>query len=239
MTDADQRNIRLLPILSTCSQEQQKKAKKIYPDKKVFYYSMPSQVSEIIKNGNAVCPELGTNKGYILFFGGINLYKGLNILVNSYTYSKFIEKTKLVIAGAGSYNPLQGINNANIMFINRFIADTEVRSLFENARCVVYPYTSITQTGAVQYAYFFKVPVIASDLDYFKDCIVDGKTGFLFENRNVDQLSKLLEYVCSDRFDPKPMKLAMAEQYEKCYSEEGLGKALVDMYEIVGKEKKE
>lgn len=239
MTDADQRNIRFLPILSTCSQEQQKKAKKIYPDKKVFYYSMPSHISETIKSGRSVCPELEKKQEYILFFGLITRNKGIDILINAFLKVKSSWKQMLVIAGAGSYNPLDGISNPNIILINRHIEDSEVRSLFENARCVVYPYISITQTAVVQFPYYFRTPVITSDLEYFKDCIIDGKTGFLFENGNVDKLSKILEYVCSDAFDPELMKSAMVEQFEKCYSEEGLGKALVDMYEIVGKEKKE
>jgi len=239
ITDADQRNIRFLPILSTCSQEQQKKAKKIYPDKKVFYYSMPSHISETIKSGRSVCPELEKKQEYILFFGLITRNKGIDILINAFLKVKSSWKQMLVIAGAGSYNPLDGISNPNIILINRHIEDSEVRSLFENARCVVYPYISITQTAVVQFPYYFRTPVITSDLEYFKDCIVDGKTGFLFENGNVDKLSKILEYVCSDAFDPELMKSAMVEQFEKCYSEEGLGKALVGMYEIVGKEKKE
>jgi len=236
---SERKAIKEVPYLATSSQTQVCLLRNMYPSKKVFYFPMPSHISETIQHGNLICPEILNEKGYLLFFGGVNLYKGIELLVKSFIGSSFSNNLKLVIAGAGSYNPLDGISNPNIILINRHIEDSEVRSLFENARCVVYPYISITQTAVVQFPYYFRTPVITSDLDYFKDCIVDGKTGFLFENKNVDQLSKLLEYVCSDQFDPKPMKLAMAEQYEKCYSEERLGKALVDMYELVGKEKKE
>lgn len=176
MTHTDQRNIMYLPILATCSQAQQKKAKEVYPDKKAFLRA------------------------------------------------KSPLKQKLVIAGAGSYNPLDGIFNPNVIFVNRHIEYAEVRSLFENARCVVYSYTSITQMAVVQFPY------------YFKDCIVDGKTGFLFENGTIEPLFKLLEYVCSDQFDSELTKFSMAEQYEKCYSEDTLGNVLVEMSERVRQE---
>ena len=233
-----QKNMKIISNLTTNSMVQFKYLSSQFPTKNIFYFRMPSFISETIKTGKLCCSELPSKiNGYILFFGSTHIYKGIDILIKAYLQSCLQSKVKLIIAGAGSHNPLENISHSNIIFIHRYIKDAEIRSLFENARCVVYPYTSITQTAVVQFPYFFKIPVIASNLDHFKDCIVDGKTGFLFKNGNIEQLSKLLEYVCSDAFNPEPMKAAMAEQFEKCYSEEGLGKELQFIYNNFEKNK--
>ena len=232
MRFSEKRNVNIVQNLSTNSIHQYDYLRSLYPEKNISYFRMPSHISELMQSGDEICPELGREeKPYILFFGGIYLYKGIDILINAFQAAS-IKNTKLVIAGNGKYNPLEGVDDKNIIFIHRHIRDAEIRKLFLCARCVVYPYTSITQTAVVQFPYYFETPVIASDLEYFKDCIVDGETGLLFENGNVQQLASLLEHVCSDAFDMEKMKGRMREQFDRCYSAKGLGEELVKIYDV-------
>ena len=37
-------------------------------------------------------------------------------------------------------------------------------------------------------AYYYDLPVIASDIDGFKERVIDGENGLLFKNKNVEDL---------------------------------------------------
>lgn len=71
---------------------------------------------------------------------------------------------------------------------NRYIADEEIRNLYEGAACVVYPYYSATQSGVLSLAFYFETPVICSDIPFFKAIIEKSQSGILFDNGNVEDL---------------------------------------------------
>ena len=81
--------------------------------------------------------------------------------------------------------------------MNRYIKDTEIANMYQNAACVVYPYISATQSGVLSLAYYFETPILASDVPFFKDSILQSETGVLFENGNLidlkDKLFQLLK----------------------------------------------
>jgi glycosyltransferase involved in cell wall biosynthesis len=224
--------IRTSNMLGTCSHEQQESLKKTYPQKQIFYFPMPSFVDKDIQNGNSLCPELSSESGYILFFGRILLYKGVEILHKAWLQSGLSGKAKLVIAGKSNYDPFENQElNKNLIFINRRIEPSEIRSLFENAKCVVYPYISITQSGVLSFPYYFGVPAITSDLDYFKREIVNGKTGLLFKNGDANDLAKKLMSIFDGSVDLEKMKIAGKEQFENLFGEERLSMELKKIYE--------
>jgi len=219
-------------MLSTCSHEQQANLKKSYPQKQVLYFPLASQIDEYVQKGNSVCPELSSESGYILFFGRILLYKGVEVLHKAWLQSGLSNKVKLVVAGKSNYNPFENQkSDENLIFIDRRIEQSEIRSLFENAKCVVYPYTSITQSALLTYPYYFGIPAITSDLDYFKREIVDGKTGLLFKNGNANDLAEKLMAIFDGSIDLEKMKISGKEQYENLFGEKRLAKALEGIYQ--------
>ena len=42
---------------------------------------------------------------------------------------------------------------------------------------------------------------LCSDLDAFKEIVVDNETGYIFENKNVDSLSKKILEICQNKSD--------------------------------------
>jgi len=133
-----------------------------------------------------------------LFFGNIQTYKGLDILLKAVTklrdkYSNF----SLTIAGRCKewdtlYQPL--INDkVDIDLHIRFIKNEEIPEFFSQAHYLLLPYKDVTQSGPLMIAYNYDLPVISSNIDGFREFIEDGKTGFLFENMNVDALKDVLE----------------------------------------------
>ena len=72
------------------------------------------------------------------------------------------------------------------------VPDKDIPILFSSSHFLVLPYKSVTQSGPLRIAYGYNLPVIASDLEGFKESIVDGSTGLLFKTESVDSLANIL-----------------------------------------------
>ena len=173
-------------FLVTNSLQQKKWLEQKCPDKKIYYCPFPTLVTADIENSENVASELDGINEYILFFGRIEFYKGVHLLYNAYINNKDTFKPhKLVLAGRGDnedyYFPVADDND--VIVLNRFIEDYEVRKLFENAAVVVYPYISATQSGVLSIASCFGKKIVVSDVPFFRDS-ANGQEGVFFSNPN-------------------------------------------------------
>lgn len=149
--------------LVTNSVEQYHNLKKKFPDKQVSYHSFPSLVSKGILDGHVVPKELKElDKPYILFFGRIEAYKGISLLYHSFMECEELQKKYyLVVAGNGELGFERMKYDSNVKFINRYILDSEIAYMYQNAKCVIYPYISATQSGVLSLAFYYRTPVLA------------------------------------------------------------------------------
>jgi glycosyltransferase involved in cell wall biosynthesis len=138
------------------------------------------------------------NTTNFLFFGNIKSYKGLDILLKSINrLSKKYSSFKLTIAGRCSnwnevYEPL--IENKEFISKEiRFIDNDEISSFFSSADYLILPYRDATQSGPLMIAYNYNIPVIASNIDGFKEFVDNEKTGFLFDINSDKAIDKVLE----------------------------------------------
>lgn len=69
-------------------------------------------------------------------------------------------------------------NTSNITAEFRRIDDEEIPELFTKSDYLVLPYEDVAQSGPHMIAYNYNLPVIASDIDGFKERVVDGENGF-------------------------------------------------------------
>lgn len=165
-----QRLIRSTQCQITNSKEQCQHIQEHHPYHKVYYAPFPTLVTPDIEHGNAPVAELSElSDGYILFFGNVQLYKGVHLLYDAYLAHPELHSRPLVIAGSGYiYFKQQDTGNSKIIFINRYIDDNELKDLFCRAAVVVYPYISATQSGVTSIASYFGKPMVLSDLPFFK-----------------------------------------------------------------------
>lgn len=75
----------------------------------------------------------------------------------------------------------------------RRIPNAEIPNLATSSHYMVFPYKSMTQSGALRIAYGYNIPVIASDLDGFKESIVPNQTGLLFKSEDIQSLVKVMK----------------------------------------------
>ncbi len=124
---------------------------------------------------------------YILFFGFIRDYKGLDLLLNAFAGLGIKEmRLKLLVAGEFYTDPRPYANlvrdlnlSENVILSNDFIPDSEVVNYFCASDIVVQPYKSATQSGVTQIAYHFNKPMIITDVGGLAEIVPDGKVGYV------------------------------------------------------------
>jgi D-inositol-3-phosphate glycosyltransferase len=124
---------------------------------------------------------------YILFFGFIRKYKGLDLLLEAFARKELRErKIKLLIAGEfyeddAPYREIISKLNLekDLVFFDRFINDDEVAAFFSSADLIVQPYRSATQSGVTQIAYHFGKPMLVTDVGGLREIVPDRKCGYV------------------------------------------------------------
>lgn len=214
----------------TNSLAQLSELKSLFPKKHSYYVSFPSLVTASIINGSLTPQELHSiSKPYILFFGLIEEYKGIDILLKAYSSSLEIQnKYSLVIAGRGELKE-NWRTYRGVYFINRYIKDEEVRALYEKASMVVYPYISATQSGVLSLSFYFGTPTIVSDVPYFKSLVETNGAGELFERGNHESLIRSILTIDSK----KGLIQAQKEYYMNNYDNKSIRESLLSVYNSI------
>ncbi|MCD8388067.1 MAG: glycosyltransferase [Bacteroidales bacterium] len=149
---------------------QKSKLKEKYPTHKVAYLPFPSLVDSEIANGRESVKVLQGVEKYILFFGKVEPYKGVETLIEAYASNPALQAYPLVIAGKGQLsNPVPETIKERVIRVDEFVPDSQVASLFRHAAVAVYPYLKGTQSGVVSIASYFGTPIVASDIPFFQE----------------------------------------------------------------------
>lgn len=147
-------------------------------------HPMFSNFGERVERTEA-CRALGldANLQYLLFFGLIREYKGLDILLEAWSRVRR-DGQKLIVAGEfyddkERYAPLFARLGASVVLHDRFIADADVKYYFSVADALVLPYRTATQSGVTQIAYNFHLPMIVTDVGGLPEIVPDDKVGYV------------------------------------------------------------
>ena len=163
--------------------------------------------------------EYNPDQKYILFFGIIRKYKGLDLLIEA--MSKLGEDYRLLIAGEvyGSFDEYQGIIDQHelsgrVHLFNRYIPDDKVGLYFSASDVCILPYRSATQSGIISISKHFEIPVIATDVGGLKESISHGKTGLMVDRAEPQLIAESIEtYFTSDL--KESCKLLIREENER------------------------
>ena len=137
---------------------------------------------------------------YLLFFGLIRKYKGLDILIKAMNeVVKHDNKIKLLVIG-DNYGSIEKYKNLaikeniynNIHFNNEFVNDDEIKFWFCSASLVIQPYKSASQSGVTPLAIQFEIPTVCSNIKGLSEHITESKDGFLSNPNPRDLANKIL-----------------------------------------------
>jgi glycosyltransferase involved in cell wall biosynthesis len=133
--------------------------------------------------------NLSNDYRYILFFGFIRDYKGLDLLLDAMNTDKVRAlNIKLIVAGEFYTDPAPyleqidryGLSN-DIIMATDFIPDEKVGAYFSACDLVVQPYKSATQSGVTQIAYHFEKPMVVTDVGGLAEIVPHGKAGYVVQ----------------------------------------------------------
>lgn len=151
--------------------------------------------------------ELDPAYRYLLFFGFIRDYKGLDLLLKAFADPRIREsRLKLLVAGEFYTDPEpyhdlireSGIGE-RIILSNDFIPGSEVVNYFCAADLVVQPYKSATQSGVTQVAYHFDKPMVITDVGGLSEFVPDGKVGYVVKPDPAEIADAILRFYREDR----------------------------------------
>lgn len=133
--------------------------------------------------------NLSPENRYILFFGFVRDYKGLDLLLDAYADSRFIEmNVKLIVAGEYYNNEEQYTEQIKrlkleneVILRNDFIPNEEVKNYFRVADIIAQPYKNATQSGVTQIGYHFEKPILVTNVGGLAELIPHNKVGYVVE----------------------------------------------------------
>lgn len=182
------------------------------------------------------CSHLGIDPGkrYLLFFGLIRAYKGLDWLLEACANSEAVGsgRYQLIVAGEFYCGETEYREQAKrlgvddrIVWRTSFVPDSEVRYYFSAADLVVQPYKTATQSGVTQIAYHFERPMLVTRVGGLPEIVPDGKVGYVADPDPVAIAAAI------DRFaDEHPDFLKGLADERKRYSWETFSQKLHELF---------
>jgi D-inositol-3-phosphate glycosyltransferase len=196
-------------------------------------YGLPVSRSEALAK-----IKLSEDYSYLLFFGFIRAYKGLDLLIEAFSDERLRNrKLKLIVAGEfyESDTPYRDLIKKynledEIIFFDHFIKDEEVSSFFSASDIVVQPYKSATQSGVTQIAFHFEKPMLVTDVGGLREIVQDGKCGYVVKPEPGKIAESILDFFDNGRkelftegvrsekekFSWDKMTHSIFEVYDKC-----------------------
>ncbi|MGN0227670.1 MAG: glycosyltransferase [Paludibacteraceae bacterium] len=158
---------------------------------------------------NEACKALGlpADKDYMLFFGLVRAYKGLDLLLGAFGCVKDqLPNLQLIIAGEfyedeDKYRAqIAQLRLADRVIIrNEFIPDGDLRKYFGAADLIVQPYKTATQSGVTQVAFHFEKPMLVTNVGGLGEIVHDHQMGYACEPTAESIAADVLDYYQNDR----------------------------------------
>ena len=161
------------------------------------------------KSKEEAIENLGLDKNYkyILFFGIIRKYKGLDILLEAFADNRLKNQNlKLIVAGefyedAKPYHDLIKQHNLadSVILATRFIPDKQVVDYFCAADIIVQPYKHATQSGVTQIAYHFEKPMLVTNVGGLNEIVPHNKVGYVCKPNANDVANHLVDFFSKNK----------------------------------------
>lgn len=214
-------------------------------DIKVFRNDIPVMVNphpifdnygtSVTRNAALASLKLSPDNEYLLFFGFIRAYKGLDILIKAMADNR-LKSRNIVLLVAGEFyedsKPYRemvremGLED-KVLFYDRFIRNEEVSSFFSAAAIVVQPYKSATQSGVTQIAYNFEKPMLVTGVGGLREIVPDKKCGYVVEPDSAPIADALADFFLNNR---EPQFAECARQEKVKFGWNRMAGTIVELY---------
>lgn len=177
---------------------------------------------------------LDATTNYVLFFGIIRDYKGLDLLLEAFSKMAYREKKiKLLVAGEYYSNEekyqtiIKQLNlQDDVIVVNKFIKDSEVGRYFCASDIVAQPYKNATQSGVTQIAYHFEIPILVTNVGGLPEMVPHQKVGYVVQKDASEIAQALTDFYSAKR--ESEFKLNLKAEKEK-YTWDKLTKKILEL----------
>jgi D-inositol-3-phosphate glycosyltransferase len=146
--------------------------------------------------------DLDPQGHYLLFFGFIREYKGLDLLLKAIADPRIkAAGIKAIVAGEfysdrKPYDELiEELKIADQLSLHtEYIAKKDIPQFFAAADLVVQPYKTATQSGISQLAYHFEKPMVVTNVGGLPEIVPDGKAGYVVRRDPKALADAILKY---------------------------------------------
>ena len=144
---------------------------------------------------------------YILFFGLVRKYKGLDLLLKAMGEQNMKKSgIKLIVAGEFYDDPEiyhniikeEGIEDS-VIIRNEFIPTGEIKYYFSAVDLITQTYHTATQSGVTQIAYHFDKPILVTRVGGLSETVLHNKTGYVTEKSPQSIAGYILDFYIGKR----------------------------------------
>jgi len=223
-------------------------SKSVFHDINLFTQTKPRILSPhpvfdnfgLIRNREEALDNIGLSREfrYILFFGFIREYKGLDLLIKAFSDDRFRElPVKLLVAGEFYSDGQKYIDlidqlqlKDRVIMRNDFIANEQVADYFCSADIVAQPYKSATQSGVTQIGFHFGKPMLVTNVGGLAEIIHHGKIGYVTKPVPEDIAHALIDFFSSDRKDTFEKNIIIEK---KKYDWQVMYQRIIELYQTI------
>ncbi|MCR4604168.1 MAG: glycosyltransferase family 4 protein [Prevotella sp.] len=179
-------------------------------------------------------PVLPHSSGYVLFFGGINSHKGVDVLCEAMQQvHRSLPQLSLVIAGSGRlYFDITPYTSAGFVVLhNRYLSDEELKGFILQSLFVVCPYIDATQSGVIMSAFALAKPVIATSVGALPEMVEDRRHGLIVPPRDSGSLAHAIIRLAEDQMLREQMQQHILHDFHSgCRSWEHIANGICNIY---------
>jgi glycosyltransferase involved in cell wall biosynthesis len=174
----------------------------------------------------------------LLFFGVIEPRKGLDVLLDAFgLLAPAFPNLHLVVAGPAR-EPLDGYRtqierlglSGRVVLAARYIPFDEIPMYFGASDVVVLPYRRIIQSGVLQFAYGFGLPVVVSNVGGIAEVVREDGTGNVASSLQPEELARAID----DLLKQPELRVSMGQRgrllAETKYSWSAVARRIADVY---------
>jgi D-inositol-3-phosphate glycosyltransferase len=182
--------------------------------------------------------KLAEDGKYLLFFGLIRHYKGLDLLLEAIADPRIRAlNIKLIVAGEYYEDPtpyneqIKRLNIADhVVLHTHFIPDNDVRWYFSACDLVTQTYHTATQSGVTKIALQFDKPSLVTNVGGLGEIILHNQSGYVVPPTVNDVADAIVDFYSNNR---EADFVAATQEEKKKYSWQVMVQSIQNLYEQI------
>ena len=151
--------------------------------------------------------DLDENGKYLLFFGFVRKYKGLDIMIEVMADRRIKDLgIKLIVAGEFYDNKEEYISQIDVLGIkdsiilkSDFIPEEKVKDYFCASDMITQTYRTATQSGVTQIAYHFERPMLVTNVGGLAEIVPHNKVGYVCDINTKDIADCIVDFYIENK----------------------------------------